>query len=500
MTMAYGSFWNELGRDRERRRRADTEAPPLDGRRAAARRRPAASPVDGAAEAARRQAEVDARLTELTGVLRAVVAAPVPTIADLTGLAAHAPVVALAAPVEEAPQWADFLPRGSGLFARFRQARAEADAHARFDAAFAEFDRRRAESRGEHATRAAEQREEYARRVDALLTATRHGNPDAPPELAAAVLDTIAALRGLVRGGRGVYQPAGRELTVEVDLPGPDVVPVEGQWRFVAERRVLEAVHRAPAERAAVYAGLVGQAALAVLSACFRAFPADVVDTVTVNGHARGVEPASGHPVRPCLVTVTTSRATFLRLDLARADLEPGDCLRFLGADGSQHPSALWPVRPFVDVDRLLRHRDAAAGAQGERTTDLMAMEPREFEDLVAALFRAKGFAAWHTRSSRADRLDGLAVRSDPYTPTECLVAVRRTGDAVPPEDVAALLGALATHPTATNGVLVTTSRLSDRARQRARARGIATMEGAELGLQISEHLGLDVVNSAQAC
>jgi hypothetical protein len=64
--------------------------------------------------------------------------------------------------------------------------------------------------------------------------------------------------------------------------------------------------------------------------------------------------------------------------------------------------------------------------------------------------------------------------------------------------DVQALMGAMAEHPTATNGLLVTTSRFSDRTRQRARAQGIGTMEGAELGLEIREHLGLDVVNSAR--
>ena len=352
-----------------------------------------------------------------------------------------------------------------------------------------------------HRARVAEARADHERRIDGLVAAAYGADPDAVPELAAALLSTVAPLCGLIRRGRGVHQPEAAELVVEVELPGLDVVPVEREWRHVVARRAVRPVERKPTERAALYADVIGQVTLAVLATGFRAFPPGLVDAVTVNGHISATDPATGRPAHPCLVTVTAARSTFAELHLDNPELDARRCVAFLGAEISPHPYELEPVQPFVDVDLLIRYRLITAPqalAQIDHRTDLMEMDPHEFEKLVAALFRAKGYDAWHTQSSRDDGIDAVATKADPYVPTECLIQVKRVRAVVPPKDIQALMGAMREHPTATNGLLVTTSRFSDRTRQRARAQGIATMEGAELGLQIREHLGRDVVNSAQ--
>jgi restriction system protein len=362
--------------------------------------------------------------------------------------------------------------------------------------------RRRAAAAERDRTRAAAARADHERRIDELVATATGGDPDAVPELTAALLRTVTPLRGLVRSGRAVHQPEAAELAVEVELPGTDVVPVQRGWRHVVTRRTVAPIERKPAERAALYADLIGQVTLAVLAICFRAFPPGLVDAVTVNGHITATDPATGRPAHPCLVTVTAARSTFAELHLDNPELDARRCVAFLGAEISPHPYQLAPVQPFVDVDLLIRYRLVTAPhalAQIDHRTDLMDMDPHEFEKLVAALFRAKGYDAWHTQSSRDDGIDAVATKADPYVPTECLIQVKRVRSVVPPKDIQALMGAMREHPTATNGLLVTTSRFSDRTRQRARAQGIATMEGAELGLQIKEHLGRDVVNSAQA-
>ena len=52
------------------------------------------------------------------------------------------------------------------------------------------------------------------------MTAALNGDPVAVPELTAAALGTVTALRGLIGSGRAVHQPEAAELTVEVELPG----------------------------------------------------------------------------------------------------------------------------------------------------------------------------------------------------------------------------------------------------------------------------------------
>ena len=136
--------------------------------------------------------------------------------------------------------------------------------------------------------------------------------------------------------------------------------------------------------------------------------------------------------------------------------------------------------------------------AKLDHKMDLLQMNPYEFERLVQDLFAKMGYDTWRTQSSRDDGIDAIATRSDPHMPVECIVQAKRYRGAVSPKDVQALMGAMAEHPTATHGYLVTTSWLSPRSRQRARGQRIFTLERNELAAKIKELLGIDVVISNQ--
>jgi hypothetical protein len=148
--MARGSLWDKLGRDREQRRcsevarvRAEAQIRKDDRRSIAGTRRGDAAHerAERDAEAVRRQTELDARLTALAGVLRAVVALPIPTLSDLRDLP---PEVEPEPFDEEPPRWADFAPPEPGFLGRLGHNHAVAQARTRFDEEFAEFERRRA--------------------------------------------------------------------------------------------------------------------------------------------------------------------------------------------------------------------------------------------------------------------------------------------------------------------------------------------------------------------
>ena len=302
----------------------------------------------------------------------------------------------------------------------------------------------------------------------------------------------------LVRGGDGVYRPDSHELAIDVELPGKDVVPREKRWKYVVTRRVVESEPRK--DTAAVYLDLVGQLVLAVLTSCFRAFPDEIVDTVTVNGHVVDVDPATGRRVRPCVVTVNAARSTFEELQLDSPKLPARRCLDELGAVVSPDPHALEPVEPLVDVEVFKRYRLTTAEdlAALDHRVDLMEMHPREFEKLVVALFAAMGYRSWPTKYSHDDGIDGVVVSDDPLIPVECLVQVKRTRSCVPPEKVQALMGALNENRRATHGFFVTTSWFSAETRVRAREQRIQTMEGPQLREHIATYLRRDVLFSVR--
>ena len=110
------------------------------------------------------------------------------------------------------------------------------------------------------------------------MTAALNGDPVAVPELAAAALGTVTALRGLIGSGRAVHQPEAAELTVEVELPGTDAIPAE-RVAPGGHMAVVVPIERKPAELAAIYADVIGQVTLAVLATCVPRIPAGLVDT-----------------------------------------------------------------------------------------------------------------------------------------------------------------------------------------------------------------------------
>lgn len=456
------------------------------------------------AEADRLDQALQANVTALTGLLRAAANEPAVT---------WRPSAASFRPRTSDPRrrlhattahWSQFAPAQPGLFGRRRYERDVVIARTEFEAALANYDHQREEAFEEqsrsHRTRIASRRQAHEAIWDTVAEAvsSTDPDPDAVSQFAGTILHASPALRGLLDGGGATYEPPERELVLEIDLPDTDVVPDERNWKYFVGRKSVEPVKRPRSDAADLYAALIAQLALAMLDACFRGIANDIVGAVSINGHVRTTNPATGQPDHPCLITVSADRPTYIPLDLRHPKLDPKACLRKLGAEMSPNPHGLEHIRPIVDFE-MAKYRIAhgpEALAQLDHRMDLLAMNPYEFERLVRDLFAKMGYDTWRTESSRDDGIDAVATKSDPHMPVECIVQAKRFKGAVSPKEIQALMGAMAEKPTATHGYLVTTSWLSPRSRQRARGQRIHTIERNQLASMIKELLGYDVLIS----
>lgn len=515
-----GSIWDEIAADGERRRRALEQAE--NCRISAllayeAQAQQAAAVTDRAerteqvrgvraaqeTEAARLDADLQAAVAGLTGLLKAAAREPARDLAAFRcSVPTEEPPTIDDVALPPHPEWSQFAPPPPGLFGRRRYERAVIIAGTEFDKARASHDRRRLEAFQElsraHRTRAACRRQAHEAEWDAMATAVSSADPDAVSRFAGTILQASPALRGLIHGGRATYEAPERELVLEIDLPDTDVIPAERNWKYVVTRKAVEPVKRRAGDAADLYAALIAQLVLAVLDACFRGIAADIVDAMSVNGHVRTTDPATGQPDHPCVITVSADRATFVALDLQHPKLDPKACLRKLGAEMSPNPYDLEHIRPIVDFE-MAKYRIAhgpEALAQLDHRMDLLDMNPYEFERLVRDLFAKMGYDTWRTESSRDDGIDAVATKSDPHMPVECIVQAKRFRGAVSPKEIQALMGAMAEKPTVTHGYLVTTSWLSPRSRQRARGQRIHTIERNQLASMIKDLLGYDVLIS----
>ena len=65
------------------------------------------------------------------------------------------------------------------------------------------------------------------------------------------------------------------------------------------------------------------------------------------NGVVDTLDPRSGQPIRPCLITVRVTRDTFAEINLEQVDSSA--CLEHLSATVSQNPTECVPVRPLSE-------------------------------------------------------------------------------------------------------------------------------------------------------
>lgn len=459
--------------------------------------------------AEQKTAAVVARVAELDAVLTSALDQP-PFTAERLLVTPRIPAFApgaLATP-GRAPDWASYAPLGPGRVGRLfggsaRHEREVAAARTRWKADTAQFERaeeqrRRALMAAEtaHAERVAQAQAraaEHNARIAARRAAMTEGDPEAVEWFVDELLDPSRLPTGFSSKRWVRYRPENRDLLVELDLPGQDIVPAVREYRFVKAREEIKPVPCPDSDVKRRYALLVARTTLRVLHEIFAATPPDVVTAVSLNGVVDSVDRATGQDIRPNLVSVETERHEFEALNLAR--VEPRACLTRLDARVSNNPFDLEAVEPFIDFDlKRFRFTDSLEELSDlDSRPNLMKLSPTEFEQLVEKLFRAMGASAWRTVPSKDGGVDAVAVHDDMVFGGVCLIQAKRWTKVVGLESVHALTGVMADH-NAMRGFLVTTSWFGRASEQFAQRNRISLVNGAELKYLIKKHLGLDVI------
>lgn len=156
---------------------------------------------------------------------------------------------------------------------------------------------------------------------------------------------------------RLAYVPESRQLVLEYELPPYDVVPTVSVYKHVKTGDKIAETARTATQRKQLYQAVIAQVAVCTLHELFESDRHEVIETIVLNGHVETTDAATGRTVRPCLVSVSTNRTTFLDRDFAR--LDPVACLIDLSANLSKSPSELVPVRPL--------HADGSRGENDAR-------------------------------------------------------------------------------------------------------------------------------------
>ncbi|MFF1909110.1 restriction endonuclease [Kitasatospora sp. NPDC058218] len=483
--------WRAQATEQRRREREEREA-----QRAAARgEREAlrAYQQSREAEAARQTAELDGRVDELRGLLAAGL-----------GRSAFSPQALLAPralPPFEPGRLGEAVPmpdqahyqvpppdpvqaRTPAVWRQYEQYVAQARARFEQDwyaaqAAEADRQRRLAEYHRQYLDWVAQHRrqdEERASRTQELLRRLRSGEPEAVQEYFTAVLYASAGWpEGFPHRLVAAWEASTRQLVVNWELPAADVVPAAARVRYVKTDDREAEVARPATERKALYREVLAQSALRVVAELFRADADGQLASVVLNGFVRGIDPATGREAERFLSTVTVDRPEFAGLALDR--VAAVECFQGLGGVLSARPERLDEVRP----DRLPETVGGSlAGQGGEDEPDLFEMDPIEFEELIAELFRLRGFRVMTTARSGDAGVDVVAEDLDPVTGGRIVIQAKRYRSTVSPTAVRDL-DSTVRHHGAIKGILVTTAGFGPGSYEYIRNKPLSLVSGPEL-------------------
>jgi restriction system protein len=183
------------------------------------------------------------------------------------------------------------------------------------------------------------------------------------------------------------------------------------------------------------------------------------------------------------LATAMVSRTDFTAVNLAQVNAV--DCLvDGLGGQLSARPdrrTAVVPVRQPGEAGRgVVTHG-------GGEDPDLLTMDPLEFEELVAELFRAMGMSAVTTVRSGDGGVDVDALDPDPIRGGKIVVQVKRYRNTVAPTAVRDLYGTVQSLG-ANKGVLITTSGFGPTSHAFANGKPLTLVSGTDLVELLHQH------------
>lgn len=365
-------------------------------------------------------------------------------------------------------------------------------------AAFTDSEKERQVKLAELRTRDETARQEFKRKVnqrnnevDELERSYREGEVAAVVSYNTMVLERSEYPDGFPQQFRVAYSPEPKELVIEYELPTASVIPQVAEYRFYKTRDAIEEKPRKQSEVKQLYEDVIASITLRTVHEVLEADQGGNIEVVVFNGFVQAVDPATGKDVRPCIITVRTTRAQFGEIDLSRVDKRV--CLRNLGAQVSPQPQALQAVKPVVEFDMV----DKRFVVQGDVLSDLesrpnlMDLTPTEFEVLVSNLFSKMGLETKLTRASRDGGVDAVAYDPRPVLGGKVVIQAKRYKNTVGVSAVRDLYGTMLNEG-ASKGILVATSSYGPDAYEFAKDKPLELIDGGGL-LYLLEQVGVRV-------
>lgn len=327
---------------------------------------------------------------------------------------------------------------------------------------------------------------EENQKVDDFKTSYSQGEPQAIIDYYNWVLDRSKYPDLCPQDFKIAYAVESKELVVDYELPTPDIVPPDKEYRYIKSKDLIETKSRKAIEIKEIYTDVVASIALRTVYEIFESDQYDLIQTAVFNGYIHTTDPGTGRSIAPYLISVRTTKEVFGEIVLDRIDKTA--CLRNLGANVSPRPHELQPVKPIVEFDMVDKRfvEDANILDSIDSRPNLYDLTPSEFENLICNLFSKKGLETKLTRTSKDGGVDVVAFDMRPVIGGKVVIQAKRYKNTVGVSAVRDLYGTMMNEG-ANKGILVTTSGYGPDAFNFSSGKPVELIDGGQLLYLLSE-------------
>lgn len=328
-------------------------------------------------------------------------------------------------------------------------------------------------------------------RISGVQADFREGDPGTVSRICELALALADLPEDCPKQARAAYIAESKRLVVDYEMPTVEIIPTEEKFRWVQSGDRIIETKRSTKSRQSLYSNSIASIALRSIHQLYALDYFGHIDTVVFNGYVDTIDPSTGKPVKPYILSLSTTREEFDKLELRQVD--PVQCLKRLKAVVSRSPAELEPVKPIVEIStydpRFIQEDDVLSRLDSR--TNLMDLTPGQFESLITNLFQKMGLDTKLTQASRDGGVDCVAFDMRPILGGKVIVQAKRYKNTVGVSAVRDLFGTVHNEG-ATKGILVTTSGFGSATFDFARDKPLELIDGANLLYLLKEHAGLD--------
>ncbi|MBV9158559.1 MAG: restriction endonuclease [Acidobacteriaceae bacterium] len=287
------------------------------------------------------------------------------------------------------------------------------------------------------------------------------------------------------------YMPETKTLILDYQLPHIDLFPRIREVRYVSARTSFKETPVPESQRKKLYDETLYQIALASMYKVFQSDAVDALASVVFNGWVQSIDKATGALIRPCILSVQTTKHEFLSLNMSQVDARA--CFKKLKGVCGTRLYDISPVQPVLSLDKSDRRFVDYYGVADSLsdTTNLAAMDWQDFENLIRELFEKEfsqnGGEVKITQASRDGGVDAVAFDPDPIRGGKIVIQGKRYTNCVGVSAIRDLYGTVHNEG-ATKGILVTTADFGPDAYEFAKGKPLTLLSGSELLYLLTRH------------